>query len=127
MHAEDCLNYNGSVNIKVKCIRPKYAKGEHQFATFQDFLSWLTRIKSLPRSSIGALIYGLAKDGFLGLHTGHYAIDVVSESYDYFLVGDLASRIGLLKTRWGSDYFSKKPEVALRFANELDKLRIQQA
>ena len=67
----------------------------------------------------------MAKDGFLGLHTVNYSIDVQCQYYDYSVVLDLASSVSLLMQRWGNDYFSKVPDIALKFAEELDKLGTQ--
>jgi len=50
----------------------------------------------------------------------------VQESHCFqSIAGDVASKAGLLKTRVGSDHFSKNPELALRFAEEIDKLLAQ--
>lgn len=111
-------------SIKVRCLAPKYAKGEYQFSKFQDLFRWLSQIKGLPKGSIGAFLYGLAKDGFLNLYYRRYAFEIVSDFYDYFLARDVAFRVGLLKAKWGSDRFSKELELASKFAEELDKLTL---
>ena len=113
--------FSGNLHIVVRCRTPKYIKGEYQFATFRDFLSWLAKIKALPKWSLGALLYGFVKSGYLNHVSGHYTFDAESNFSDYSLAQDLASKVGLLKIRMGSDSFSRKPEVALQFADELDK------
>ena len=114
-----------AITIKVSCLAPKYVKGEYQFTKFQDFLRWLTQIRSLAKGEPGRLLYGLAKTGYLKLSSGHYAIDVVSSFYDYPIAVEIASKVGLLRPRVGGDSFSNKPELALRFTEELDKLLAQ--
>lgn len=113
------------MRVKVKCTRPKYAKGEPEFDRLEDVAKWLCRIKGLSKGAVGKWLYGLMKNGFAGGHTTRHSIEIESSFHDYFLAREIAFKVGLLKGRLGGDRYSNDRAVALDFAKEIDKLALE--
>lgn len=109
------------MKVKIKCTSPKYASGELEFSRFEDVWHWLCGIKGLSKGVVGRWLYGLAKDGFIRMHSARYSIEIDSGFHDYLLARELGFKVGLLKTRRFGDSFSREGAVALAFAKEVDK------
>jgi len=106
------------MNIRIKCIRPKYASGEFEFTKFEEVFYWLSNIKGLSKGALGPWLYGLAKRGWINSSTGWHCIEVNSDFHDYFLAREVGSDTGLLKTYWK---VSPSRQTALAFVQEFDR------
>lgn len=109
------------MRIKVKCTRPKCAKGEPEFDRLEDVAKWLCTIKGLAKGKLGRWLYVLAKSGTSGSHSMSVSIEMNSTFHDYSIAREIAFNVGLLKGGIGGDRFSSNRAVALEFAREIDK------
>ena len=81
------------MRIKVKCLAPKYAEGEHEFRGFEDLFKRLVKIRGFSRAGIGNYLYHLAKDGHVARSvTARYDIEIESDFHDYFLAQEVAPK-----------------------------------
>ena len=96
---------------------PEYAKGRHQFTSFEEFARWYAHIKR-PGISVGAVLCKLAEHG--SLRTGK--VDAESAFFAGYPMKELAREVGVLKRSVGGDSPSKDLGVALEYAKRLDVL-----
>ncbi len=112
------------MRVKVRCLAPKYARGEYEFHGFEEVFNWLVKIRGLLRGDVGSHLYMLAKDGRVGRAlTTRYDMEIQSNFYDYFLASEVARRVGLLSRKMGTleDVINPNLNVALSFAKALDE------
>ena len=109
--------------IKVKCLAPKRAAGEHEFHGFVPFAIWVIR-HTREGKNIGPMCLGLAEHAFLNPSKYGFSLEASSNvTFDYFTLRDLAEKVGVVKMgSVGKDSYRRDPEVGLEFARELDKL-----
>lgn len=109
------------MKITVKCTRPKYAKGDHEFARFEDVFHWLAKIKCLSRAFPGCCLYSLAEIGVRSDHRGQLGIEMHSDFCNPSLAKKVGYETGLLRVRELGEPLSKERAVALDFARQIDK------
>lgn len=107
------------MRIHVKCLGPKYTRGEREFTTFEELLHWLKTLAGLAKATPSYWLYGLAKDG-RGGDKERFGIEITSDRHDYFLARELAFQTGLLKTRGINEVITQTNEAVLAFAQALD-------
>ena len=109
--------------IRVKCLAPKKARGEHEFEQFEDFARWVIR-HTRKGKNVGPMCLALAEHGSWSESSVGFNIEASSDvKFDYFTLRDLAEKVAVLKTRYiRRDPYKRDPAVGLQFAKELDKL-----
>ena len=105
--------------IKVNCLSPKYARGEHEFASFEEFARWYAQIKRRPLSVCGALS-ALAERG--SIRTGTIDADSDFCIKEYSVRKELEGRTGAIKWSGGGYRYNNDPQAAIAYAKELDSL-----
>ena len=98
---------------------PEYAKGKHEFRTYEEFARWYSQIKGLD-ICVGAALSILAERGSLstGKVEGHSDFFI----QDYGERMELRTRTGVIKWKGGGYSNSNDLRVGIEFARELDKL-----
>ena len=108
--------------IRVKCSSPRYAKGEHDFAKFEDFAKWLLGVES-AKGAAGGFLYVLAKSGSSGTHKRGLDFEATTDfRSNYSAIVELAQKVGLLRTRNFGDSYSRDDAIAWEFAKRLDRV-----